>query len=1066
MFRPLRLFAHVQGICAFLAFFLALSANPSPAQTTKLFNWKPVNIQGMGYVIGIQIHPSGNIVIKTDVGGVYQWDSTKQEWLWLTRTLDWPSGGVDIESIALDPTRPNRVYAVFEQPKAFTTPWNTTNFNRFGEVLYTDNAGLTWTPTGLLNQEVPIAGNGNYRTNTGERLVADPNQPNILYFASRTRGIFRKDIAANTPWTQLAGGLPDPNTLDDNNTGWAGGRAGFTYIAFDPRPTTANTPTKCIYTGAYGLGVYQSTDGGQTWTLLADPQSRNRYPLRGQVAKDGVFWATFETFGAAPALRRYDPVAKSWSDVVLPGGTLTTATALALDPSNPNRVAVGGNWKGRSWTAIVIDRNATNSTYSATGHYVLRSPNSSYPDAELAANQPDYYFNDASTSPAALAFDPAQPARLLQGNGFGVVLTDNVNSTQAAWSWRMKGLEELVATSVKVPQSGNVQLYSAHMDMIGFRHLDRDQVPTMADRLLPFGHLVNPDYVVGSGWYGWVPFATYNPPRWPDGHVASAIGLDISARNPLFLAFTGMHQWTSPWEISGYSTDGGASWKPFPSVPTERMWTTRWIETSPGQWNPEDVERDLKAVGGVIAVGASIGSGLSTPPMVWAPKTMGANDRMTGSAGNRYLAATTAYGRLYYWDPAAQTWNRSVMRTPDPRPTDSGDVNQRNNYRFYDSLPLSWAHHFLGGPATVPYNYANIVAADRVDPNIFYYLSDGSGTRPNVWARLFASTDAGKTWDEIFYNFEGISGDTSITWSPRPALIPHPTRSGEVWICFGSNPDFSVKTAAFRAVRNGSTWTVTRVTSLASAEFVAFGKGSPNGPPAIYAKGRLTGMTRDAILQSLDDGATWTAISDPTTDAFPGALGLEGDMRTENLVYIYSAGRGVSYGMLPAAPAPAPAPTPNTASLRYDFETGIAGWETVVSTKNFGATLVQSAPSTPGANVVSGTRSLQVNVNATGSEMKTLMVRVDPGANQPRPGSRITFSIKVPPGPPISTMAFVQDKNWGWTSTNSGPRDSKGWQIATVTVPANAATPLNRLGLLIQLRGAWTGTIYIDAITW
>jgi hypothetical protein len=63
-------------------------------------------------------------------------------------------------------------------------------------------------------------------------------------------------------------------------------------------------------------------------------------------------------------------------------------------------------------------------------------------------------------------------------------------------------------------------------------------------------------------------------------------------------------------------------------------------------------------------------------------------------------------------------------------------------------------------------------------------------------------------------------------------------------------------------------------------------------------------------------------------------------------------------------------------------------------------------------------------------------------------------------------MAFVQDKNWGWTSTNAGLRDSKGWQTATVTVPANAATPLNRLGMLIQLRGAWTGTIYIDAVTW
>jgi hypothetical protein len=33
-------------------------------------------------------------------------------------------------------------------------------------------------------------------------------------------------------------------------------------------------------------------------------------------------------------------------------------------------------------------------------------------------------------------------------------------------------------------------------------------------------------------------------------------------------------------------------------------------------------------------------------------------------------------------------------------------------------------------------------------------------------------------------------------------------------------------------------------------------------------------------------------------------------------------------------------------------------------------------------------------------------------------------------------------------------------------MPATAITPLNRLGLRFTTSGAWTGTVYVDAIDW
>jgi xyloglucan-specific exo-beta-1,4-glucanase len=1054
-------------------FSLLVSTVLLNAQTNTQFTWKPVNIQGMGYVTGIIATPTNKLYVKTDVGGVYRWDAARQEWLWLNRTINWlGSGGVDIESMAVDPhpSRANRFYAVYEQPKPYQTPWAATQYNHFGEVLYTDNDGLTWTPTGLLAQEVPVAGNGIHRTNTGERLMADPNRADYLYFASHTRGLFRRDLAvAGGAWTQLGGGLPDPNTLDDGSTGGAESRAGFTFVAFDARGATAGAPTQRVYTGAYGKGIYVSTNGGSSWTLIADPQNRNRYPLRGVTASNGVLWATFDRTSGDPAVRRFDPVTSTWSDVTWsnpawPGTTLVTASSITVDPTDPNRIAASGSFAGRDRSAIVITRN-NSGQYSAVVHHVLRTPDPDIPGAVYAANQPDYYFNDASALAAGLTFDPLQPARLYQSSGFGFVYTETANSPTAAWTWRMKGLEELVATGVKVPHSGPVQLYSSHMDMIGFRHMNRDVVPVMADRMLPFGHAVNPDYVVGTGWYGWVPFAFYNGPRWPDGHVVSALGLDISAKQPNFVAFTGMHQWTSPWGISGYTSDGGVSWRPFPSIPTSRMWTTRWIMKAPDQWVGEDVERDLKAIGGVVATGADFVPGHSMPNIVWVPKSMGANDRMlsTNPEPFRYLAGTTAFGRMHYFDHATQTWKRSFMRNPDTRPADVGDPGNRNLHRFFDSPPLSWAHHALGGPAATPYNYANVVAADRVDPNIFYYLSDGgSEKRSGNWARLFVSTDGGKIWDEIFWDFEGLSPgvNAGIAFSPRPLLVPHPTRRGEVWICFGVNREIAIRASAYRARLSGTTWSVTRLSTLKAVDALAFGRSpQASGPPAMYVKGQVPSATRDAILQSVDDGATWREINDPTQNSFAGAIGLEGDMRTANLVYVYSAGRGVSYGVGGTAPPPPPPPT----LLRYDFETSTQAWEVAGASPGLAMTLAQSSPGGP---AFSGSRSLQVNVTASGAGQKSGLVRVEPIPTPPGGGRQITYRIRIPAGAPVSGVAFVQANDWAWTAMDPGAPDANGWRTARVTVPAAAALPVNRIGFAIQVNGAWTGTVHIDAVTW
>ena len=86
------------------------------AQSSPLlvpYRWAPVRIVAGGYIPGLIAHPSqsGLIYARTDMGGVYRWNPTTRQWIPLTDfhpPTDYNLQGP--ESIALDPTDPNRLY--------------------------------------------------------------------------------------------------------------------------------------------------------------------------------------------------------------------------------------------------------------------------------------------------------------------------------------------------------------------------------------------------------------------------------------------------------------------------------------------------------------------------------------------------------------------------------------------------------------------------------------------------------------------------------------------------------------------------------------------------------------------------------------------------------------------------------------------------------------------------------------------------------------------------------------------------------------------------------------------
>ena len=144
-----------------------VSANPvvlSPsADLAKpdVYNWNNVAIAGMGFVTGLVIHPHQPDLIyaRTDVGGIYRWNISTSSWIQL---LDGERDRYNIESIALDPSNPDVIYAA---TGAYTSDAD-------GAVLKSRDRGTTWTNTNLKTldgKSVRMGGNEAWRW-AGERL--------------------------------------------------------------------------------------------------------------------------------------------------------------------------------------------------------------------------------------------------------------------------------------------------------------------------------------------------------------------------------------------------------------------------------------------------------------------------------------------------------------------------------------------------------------------------------------------------------------------------------------------------------------------------------------------------------------------------------------------------------------------------------------------------------------------------------------------------------------------------------------------------------------------------------
>jgi xyloglucan-specific exo-beta-1,4-glucanase len=407
--------------------------------------WKKVVIGGGGYVTGVIFSEAQPDLIysRTDVGGAYRWDQASLSWVQLLDFVSRDSAGMRcVESIAADPTDSGRVYIAAGGSLS----------DAVGGIYWSTDQGKTLT---YVNTTFKMAGN-NAGRGIGERLMVDPNSPNILFFASRNKGLFKSADYAKT-WTKTT--LPVTTTTDG---------VGLCFVTFDRNSSAFGNPTNDIYVGVSRKGdnLYKSNDAGETWNVVAGTPSTLQ-PHGAAFDTSGIMYFTYGS-GSGPgvdgtgAVWKYNTKTLVWKNIT-PSGSWGGFGGISTDKEKPDilMVATAVNWGG----GAKIYR-------STNGGTTWKTVSDSWSQQPLDA---PYMGTGTGNWIESMKIDPFNSDRVMYCTGAGIWagndVTKNDLSQTTHWITAVKGIEEAGAYHITSAPAGAV-LFTQFGDINGFRHED------------------------------------------------------------------------------------------------------------------------------------------------------------------------------------------------------------------------------------------------------------------------------------------------------------------------------------------------------------------------------------------------------------------------------------------------------------------------------------------------------------------------------------------------------------------------------------------------------------------
>jgi hypothetical protein len=532
------------------------------------YTWKSVQIVGGGFVDGIIFHPTAKNVryARTDMGGAYRWDSVSHRW---QPMLDWmPYKDLNlmgVESIAVDPRDPNRVYLACG---TYTNP-NTPN----GAILRSDDRGYTFQRTDV---RFKFGGNENGRGN-GERLAVDPQDGRILYLGTRHDGLWRSSDRGAT-WAHVTS-FPDiteavsptskplPNeTLQQRARRMPVSGSGIVFVKFSGVTNEANHPSQTIYAGVSLMNrtnLFASTDGGESWHDIAGEPTKYR-PTRASLSSDGFLYIAY---GNSPgptrmtdgAVWKLDTRRGAWTDITpdhpIAGSKEFGYAAVSVDSQHPQTLIVSSFGRpGSSGSEDIFRSTDGGASWKPIFHGGTGAGIYDYRLAPYVKSTAIHWLFD-------IEIDPTNSDHAIFTTGYGGWETFDLTAVDRGkpthWSIMSSGIEETVALDLNSPTKG-AHLVSAIGDYGGFEHWDLDHP---------------------------APEGASAPPRF-----GNTTGVASATLRPQVIVRVGINAEHKPAENIGYSLDEGRTWKATTTTPSPESRSGSITVSADGStwvWTPE-----------------------------------------------------------------------------------------------------------------------------------------------------------------------------------------------------------------------------------------------------------------------------------------------------------------------------------------------------------------------------------------------------------------------------------------------------------------------------------------------
>ncbi len=667
--------------------------------------WGNVAIGGGGWCLEVTPHAKvpGLLWMRSDVGG--PWKRTADDKAWrpmaLTQSYEPRSAG-GVGSLILHPTEPNIAYA--ERGDGW----------QMGVGLFkTTDGGTTWKRV----LEKFADGNRHEARKWGNPVALDPQNPDIIYWGTRTDGVWRS-LDAGATWRQVFNAPAVPAGKDAR----AYLDPGIRSLVIDASSTTGEGAEKRsahVYFFLHGSkdlpdverGLYVSKDGGETFSRdAAFSEMAGNEPIRWMSASaDGVFYAQNLT-GAY----RHDPKT-GWTNVT-PSGAKEMGTGIAVDPNNSNHLIAWGKSKAKGegkWFHFALFR-------SEDGGKTWTFRNNDDKDQAILVPSGNWQHKDI-LAPSSLTIDPHDPKRAYGTDAYAVWQTDDVWAPVITWTMKNSGIENIIPLAALCPPvsaTGNAApLYTGVSDCNGFRHPDPHVEPTKQMK----------------------------PDRWDDSEYNT--GFDYCEGNPdILMVVRQINPYNKKELAQGPSTimlttDGGQKWKELPKA----------LKANYG--------------GGKIALSAKCTSPADLKA-VFAPGN-GQNVRYTHDGGQTWNGSLDAktnepVGPVAF-DIDAYTFYRSIA-------ADRVDADTFYLYRYATK-------EFLvsrDGGKTFTARTLSFGGAATGDDKSPVWIEAAPGCAGEVWAALssggiWRTRDFGATWQEM--NFLEFGERAKGKPDPRPMLF-------------------------------------------------------------------------------------------------------------------------------------------------------------------------------------------------------------------------------------------------------------------------------------------------------